>query len=95
MKFNRDYLIRRDIPAAKKLGVNAYSYKACSIMESREELDGVMTHVISLRKEDCRKYLSKEELYGILDTLGMRRDGTMTMNEAISGHAVYFMQKVA
>ncbi|MBQ9664277.1 MAG: hypothetical protein IJV40_14115 [Oscillospiraceae bacterium] len=95
MKFNRDYLIRRDLPAAKELGIKAYSYKACSIMESREELDGVMTHVISLRKKDCSRYLSKEELYGILDTLGMRRDGTLTVNEAASGHAIYFMQPAA
>ena len=33
--------------------------------------------------------------YGILDALGMRRDGTMKMEETFSGHTVHFMQPLA
>ena len=52
-------------------------------------------HIVSLRTKDCRSNLSKEELYGILDALGMRRDGTMKMEETFSGHTVHFMQPLA
>ncbi len=94
MAFNKDYLIRRNCARAHRFGVRAYSYKACSIMESEELLNGVMTHVVSFRREDCGKYLSREELFGILDSLGMRHDGTMKMEKPSTGHVVYFTQPV-
>ena len=95
MKFNKKFLITVENPKAEALGVKAYRYKTCSVIDSREEYKGSMMHIVSLRTKDCRSNLSKEELYGILDALGMRRDGTMKMEETFSGHTVHFMQPLA
>ncbi len=95
MKYNRNYLISRKHPKAESMGVRAYSYRACPVMESREMLDGVMTHVVSFRKEDCARYLSQEEIFGILETLGMRKDASLTLEEPASGHALYYAQPAA
>ena len=95
MKFNKKFLITLENPKADRLGVKAYRYKTCPVVESEELFRGDMMHIVSFRKKDCRACLSKEELYGILDTLGMRRDGTMKMEETFSGNTVYFMQPLA
>ena len=94
MKFNRDYLIVKKKPAAEKQGVKVYSYKACPITESFDILDGQMTHTVAFRKKDCGRYLTLEEIHGILDIMGMRRDGTMVMEKELAENVVYFMQKV-
>ncbi len=94
MKFRKDYLIVKRRPAAEKQGVKVYSYKACLITESFDLINGQMTHVIALRKEDCGRYLTKEELIGILDIMGMRRDGTMRMEKTRAEHVIYFTQAV-
>ena len=94
MKFNRDYLIVKKKPAAEKQGVKVYSYKACPITESFDILDGQMIHTVAFRKKDCGRYLTLEEIHGILDIMGMRRDGTMVMEKELAENVVYFMQKV-
>ena len=94
MSFNRDYLITKKNPTAEKQGVNVYSYKACRIMESYDIIAGKMTHSVAFRKEDCSKYLSSEEVIGILDALGMRHDGTMVKEKTLVKSVVYFMQSV-
>ena len=67
MKFNKKFLITVENLKAEELGVKAYRYKTCSVIDSREEYKGSMMHIVSLRTKDCRSNLSKEELYGILD----------------------------
>ena len=94
MKFNKDYLIAKKKPAAEKQGVKVYSYKACPIAESFDMIDGGMTHTVAFRKKDCGRYLALEEIHGILDIMGMRRDGSMVMEKELAENVVYFMQKV-
>ena len=94
MKFNKDYLIVKKKPSAEKLGVKAYSYMACPIMESFDMMNDRLTHTVAFRQKDIGRYLSQEELLGILDVLGMRHDGTMVMKKTGSGDVIYFMQAV-
>ena len=94
MKFNKDYLIVKKKPSAEKLGVKVYSYMACLITESFDMMNDRLTHTVAFRKKDIGRYLSQEELLGILDALGMRHDGTMVMEKTDSGNVIYFMQAV-
>ena len=94
MKFNKDYLIVKKKPSAEKLGVKAYSYMAGPIMESFDMMNDRLTHTVAFRQKDIGRYLSQEELLGILDALGMRHDGTMVMEKTDSGNVIYFMQAV-
>ena len=94
MKFNKDYLIVRKKPAAEKQGVKVYSYKACPITESFDMISGQMTHTVAFQKKDCGRYLTLEEIHGILDIMGMRRDGSMIMEKELAENVVYFMQAV-
>ena len=94
MKFNKDYLIVKKKPSAEKLGVKAYSYMACPIMASFDMMNDRLTHTVAFRQKDIGRYLSQEELLGILDVLGMKHDGTMVMKKTGSGNVIYFMQAV-
>lgn len=94
MKFSKDYLIVKKKPSAEKLGVKVYSYMACPITESFDMMNDRLTHTVAFRKKDIGRYLSQEELLGILDALGMRHDGTMVMEKTDSGNVIYFMQAV-
>ena len=70
-----------------------YSYKACTVMESFDMINGHLTHTVAFRKKDCAKYLSLEEILGILDIMGMRRDGTIVTEKTLAKNVLYFMQK--
>ena len=94
MSFNKEYLITKRNSSAEKEGVNVYSYKACRIMESYDMIEGRLTHTVAFRKEECGRYLTPEEILGILDTLGMRHDGTMVMEKTLAKRVIYFMQSV-
>lgn len=95
MTYNSKFLIRRSNRTAEAMNIRAYRYKTCSIMDSTEEYDGKMMHIISMRAKDCEQHLSKDELYGILENLGMRRDGTLQMQQTNNGRVVHFMQPAA
>ena len=56
-------------------------------------VNGHLTHTVAFRKKDCAKYLSLEEILGILDIMGMRRDGTIVTEKALAKNVLYFMQK--
>ena len=64
MKFNKNYLIVKKKPCAERQGVMVYSYKACTVMESFDMINGHLTHTVAFRKKDCAKYLSPEEILG-------------------------------
>ena len=93
MKFNKNYLIVKKKPSAERQGVMVYSYKACTVMESFDMINGHLTHTVAFRKKDCVKYLSLEEILGILDIMGMRRDGTIVPEKTLAKNVLYFMQK--
>ena len=89
-RYNKDYLIRK----VKNGGdyVRFYSYRACTIISSQELKNGVPVRVVALRKSDCAKYLTKDEIYGILRSLGMRRDGSLRAEQADNANMVFFYQ---
>ena len=89
-RYNKDYLIRK----VKKGGdyVRFYSYRACTIITSQELKNGVPVRVVALRKSDCARYLNKDEIYGILSSLGMRRDGSLKAEQPDSGYMIFFYQ---
>ena len=94
VKFNKDYLIVKKKPSAEKLGVKAYSYMACPIMESFDMMNDRLTHTVAFRKKDIGRSLSQEVILGILGALGMRHDGTMVMNTEVLDKANEIMQAV-
>ena len=57
-------------------------------------ISGQMTHTVAFQKKDCGRYLTLEEIHGILDIMGMRRDGSMIMEKELAENVVYFMQAV-
>ena len=67
---------------------------ADTTVESFDLMNDRLTHAVAFRKKDIGRYLSQEELLGILDALGMRHDGTMVMEKTDSGNVIYFMQAV-
>jgi len=89
-RYNKDYLIRK----MKNGGdyVRFYSYRACTIISSQELKNGVPVRVVALRKSDCAKYLTKDEIYGILRSLGMRRDGSLRAEQADNANMIFFYQ---
>ena len=89
-RYNKDYLVRK----VKKGGddVRFYSYRACTVITSQELKNGVPVRVIALRRSDCARYLNKDEIYGILTSLGMRRDGSMKAEQAENANMVFFYQ---
>ena len=89
-RYNRDYLIRKE----KNGGdcVRFYSYRACTIITSQELKNGVPVRVVALRKSDCGRYLSKDEIYGILSSLGMRRDGSLKAEQKDDTSLIFFYQ---
>ena len=89
-RYNKDYLIQK----VKHGGdyVRFYSYRACTVISSQELKNGVPVRVIALHKSDCIKYLSKDEIYGILTSLGMSRDGTIKAEQTPSANLVFFYQ---
>ena len=89
-RYNKDYLIRK----VKNGGdyVRFYSYRACTVITSQELKNGVPVRVIALRKSDCSKYLTKDEIYGILSTLGMRRDGSLKAEQNDDTNLIFFYQ---
>ena len=62
-RYNKDYLIRK----MKNGGdyVRFYSYRACTVITSQELKNGVPVRVVAMRKSDCAKYLTKDEISGI------------------------------
>ena len=89
-RYNRDYLIRK----VKNGGDNVrfYSYRACTIISSQELKNGVPVRVVALRRSDCARYLTKDEISGILRSLGMRRDGSMKAEQLGNPKMVFFYQ---
>ncbi len=89
-RYNKDYLIRK----VKNGGdyVRFYSYRACTIISSQELKNGVPVRVVALRKSDCAKYLTKDEIYGILRSLGMRRDGSLKAEQTENANMIFFYQ---
>ncbi len=89
-RYNKDYLI----PKVKNGGdyVRFYSYRACTVITSQELKDGVPVRVIAFRKSDCARYLNKDEIYGILRSLGMRRDGSLKAEQAGNSNMIFFYQ---
>ena len=83
-RYNRDYLIRKV--------KNGYSYRACTIISSQELKNGVPVRVVALRRSDCARYLTKDEIYGILASLGMRRDGSLKAEQAENANMIFFYQ---
>ena len=95
MNFHKEFLITRGKSEFRGIEICCYRYKACAIYEATNLVRGTRTHVIFLRKEDCRKYLSQDEIFGILEALGMRRDGSMKMDMKHAEDTVFFYQAVA
>ena len=89
-RYNKDYLIRK----VKNGGdyVRFYSYRACTIISSQELKNGVPVRVVALRRSDCARYLNKDEIYGILDSLGMRRDGSLKADQTNNSNMIFFYQ---
>ena len=89
-RYNKDYLIRK----VKNGGeyVRFYSYRACTVISSQQLKNGVPVRVIAFRKSDCAKYLTKEEISGILKSLGMRRDGSLKAEQAEIDNMIFFYQ---
>ena len=89
-RYNKDYLIRK----VKNGGdyVRFYSYRACTIITSQELKNGVPVRVIAFRKSDCARYLTKDEIFGILRSLGMRRDGSLKAEQAENANMIFFYQ---
>ena len=89
-RYNKDYLVRK----VKKGGdyVRFYSYRACTVITSQELKNGVPVRVIAFRKSDCARYLNKDEIYGILTSLGMRRDGSLKAEQIGNPKMVFFYQ---
>ena len=92
MNFHKEFLILRGKSRFRGLEIRCYRYKACAVYESTGLVGGVKTHVVSFRKDDCSKYLSQAEIVGILEKLGMRRDGTMKRDKEHAAEMVYFYQ---
>ena len=89
-RYNKDYLIRK----VKKGGdyVRFYSYRACTVITSQELKNGVPVRVVAFRRSDCARYLTKDEISGILRSLGMRRDGSMKAEQLGNPKMVFFYQ---
>ena len=89
-RYNKDYLIRK----MKNGGdyVRFYSYRACTVITSQELKNGVPVRVVAMRKSDCAKYLTKDEISGILKSLGMRRDGSLKAEQANNSNMIFFYQ---
>ena len=89
-RYNKDYLIRK----VKNGGdyVRFYSYRACTVITSQELKNGVPVRVVAMRKSDCAKYLTKDEISGILKSLGMRRDGSLKAEQTGNSNMVFFYQ---
>ena len=49
-------------------------------------------YLIRMRKSDCAKYLTKDEISGILKSLGMRRDGSLKAEQTENANMVFFYQ---
>ena len=89
-RYNKDYLIRK----VKNGGdyVRFYSYRACTVITSQELKNGVPVRVIAFRKSDCARNLNKEEISGILSSLGMRRDGSLKAEQTENANMIFFYQ---
>ena len=89
-RYNKDYLIRK----MKNGGdyVRFYSYRACTVITSQELKSGVPMRVVALRTSDCARYLNKDEIYGILTSLGMRRDGSLKAEQTENANMIFFYQ---
>ena len=72
--------------------VRFYSYRACTVITSQELKNGVPVRVVAMRKSDCAKYLTKDEISGILKSLGMRRDGSLKAEQTGNSNMVFFYQ---
>ena len=89
-RYNKDYLVRK----VRKGGdyVRFYSYRACTVITSQELNNGVPVRVIAFRRSDCARYLNKEEISGILRSLGMRRDGSLKAEQTENANMIFFYQ---
>ena len=56
--------------------VRFYSYRACTVITSQE----------------LNRYLNKDEIYGILSSLGMRRDGSLKAEQTGNSNMIFFYQ---
>ena len=89
-KYNRDYLIRKEKDGGNY--VRFYSYRACTIISSQELKNGIPVRVVAFHRSDCAKYLNKEEICGILRSLGMRKDGSIQAEQKSNTNMVFFYQ---
>ena len=89
-RYNKDYLIRK----VKNGGdyVRFYSYRTCTVITSQELKNGVPVRVVAMRKSDCARYLNKDEISGILRSLGMRRDGSLQAEQTNDSNMIFFYQ---
>ena len=73
-----------------------HSCLGCTVEESFGQIQGEYSHIISLRLCDCRRYLTEEDICGILERLGMDINSPIRMfilkNHSMPGSTVYYIQ---
>ncbi len=98
--FNKE-LLRKDRSNATRLtdiNLSRYFYRGCSVVESFDRRDGIQRHMVSFRYSDYTCRLDEDDIAGILQELGFRKEvplkSWVQKNIVTEGSTVYFTQEI-
>ena len=76
-----------------------HRFLGCTVEESYCVIQGEISHIVSFRLCDCRRYLSEEDICRILGELGMNINAPIRQltlrNHSMPGSTVYYIQTAA